>query len=697
MQTHFVFFDTETHIKGNLINGTQTLKLGWAKYWNQKTDETKWFYFQTPNSFWNWIEKLNIKDLIIFAHNADFDMKQVDAYKQLLIKRKYTHKSTYVKGMVYIFEVTKQITNKEGKNEKRKIRIWDSCNYLPYTLKAIGESIGIPKMKMPDFQDVDKQYLKEYCKNDVEVLAQFIKQLINFLKIHNLTRLKSTGSSIAMNAFRHKFYNEKTNPIYIHAHPQATRLERASFRGGITDLYQPPGQYKRHAYKLDINSMYPNACLHQMPVELIDYKQYKPNLKEKMLQNLDKYHCIAECEFKLSLKYSLILNKIPIKFDKNNQPKQYTKCIFVKGTQTAALNTPEIKYILEHGEILKVNKLAMYRKADIFTEYVKFFYQKKVEYKKTNPAFCEFSKLCLNKLYGKWGQKASDYNLISKTMPFDVNSKIIYTPHQDDIHLMHFGNKLYKITKTDDNAVDSFVAISSAIAAYSRIHLIELILKAGIKHVYYSDTDSLIVDETGYERLQNEIDQLEIGKLKIEEETNNFEIIKPKHYIFNGNLKVKGVKKNATILLDNDLELCVIQNSFERFNGMMRKGNFDTQITTMTVKNISKNYDKGKIRDGYLDRFTVKELQAGYHLITQKNQVSGGGETFFPSPITTPEGEIIFRKQQQNLETYIRELPKTNHQTEEDLFDKHAYHDKTLNNAENREIIHKYQLQYIKS
>ena len=180
MQKDFIFFDTETKIEGNVVEGSQTLKLGWAKYWNRPTDTIEDFYFETPDQFWDWVESLNIKNLIIYAHNSDFDVKQVDGYRQLLLKRKYTHKSTYIKGMVYIFEVYKKI-EKEDKIITKKIKIWDSANYLPFSLQKIGESIGHPKMETPDFETVEKEPLSIYCKNDVEVLFQFIKSLISFL------------------------------------------------------------------------------------------------------------------------------------------------------------------------------------------------------------------------------------------------------------------------------------------------------------------------------------------------------------------------------------------------------------------------------------------------------------------------------------------------------------------------------------
>jgi hypothetical protein len=491
---------------------------------------------------------------------------------------------------VYIFEVKKRINGKW-----HKIRIWDTFNYVPSSLEKIGASIGYPKMKTPDFADCEDRELSIYCKNDVDVIHHFIEKLIEFLKKHNLTRLKSTGSAIAFNAFRHRFYDMENNPIHIHANPKAIKLERDSYKGGITECYQI-GQYKKHSYKVDINSMYPAMMKNKMPVKLLYYNEGKTGLKEEMIQAMKEgYHVIADCTIWLPEEYSFILSKLPTK-DK--------KCGFIQGIQQVSLTTPEIDFVLKHGKIDWVSRLSVYKTAKIFDEYVDFFYAKKSEYKKDNPVFCEFSKLCLNKLYGKFGQRGSDYKLLYKNMPCDVKSYEQREAGKPAIHFMHFGNKVYQVKRNDENSMDSFVAISSIITGYARVYLSELILKADKKHVFYNDTDSLILDEEGLLNLKEYLNDDEIGKFKIEKVAERFEIIKPKHYVFGDEIKCKGVKKSSIILHEDDKEMTVLQQQFERFNSSFRNNSIDYERVKWTVKVISKTYDKGRIdEDGKVHPF----------------------------------------------------------------------------------------------
>jgi len=81
-------------------------------------------------------------------------------------------------------------------------------------------------------------------------------------------------------------------------------------------------------------------------------------------------------------------------------------------------------------------------------------------------------------------------------------------------------------------ASNSFVAIASFVTAYARCYLWELIEKAGEENVLYMDTDSLFVTKKGYENLKDYLDNKELGKLKLEDVTEDLTIWGAKLYKF---------------------------------------------------------------------------------------------------------------------------------------------------------------------
>ena len=592
IQDNFIFFDTETHIETDKDgNEKQTLKLGWAIHELNGKTENK--YFETHDEFWNYLfSKIDYKHrkLIVFAHNMEFDFKIVNGYTHMLKKRKWNIKNFYIEGTTFILKMRKGVD---------EIIFLDSMNYVPTSLKKIGEAIGKYKGEV-NFNTCTKEELKTYCLNDAEILHDFIMLLINFLKENNLTKLKYTSASLAFNSFRHRFYDYENYPIWIHGHHNAIALERRSYKGGITDCLKV-GEFKDiRLFKVDINSMYPFIMsTYDMPTKLVRYEKSKPSM-EILEQYIKTHHVIIDAEITLPKEYAYILTKQNI--------EGTDKCIFMHGTFNASIATPEIEFVLKHGKIEKINEIACYEKHNIFKDHVNFFYGMRKSFK-DNPVMGMFTKLCLNCLYGKLASKNVDYEILDNEC-IENDIKIVNVIDNDGPYrLMHMGNKVIKLRKDDSNARDVFVAIPSVITSYSRMYLIELLLKAGRENVYYCDTDSLIVNEKGLNNLKEDISPDILGKLKNEGSSDHTIILKPKYYTFGDEIKCKGVKKTNYILTEDQETMSIAQKQFIRFKTGVRSGRYNDQYVEWVVKNISKKYDKGLIRDGgVIEPYHVSDL-----------------------------------------------------------------------------------------
>jgi hypothetical protein len=587
MQKFFIFVDTETFYSSKTKeNSIQKLKLGWCLFWNRPLNIKEYKYFEKIEEFWDFVEeKINIcGEIIIYAHNTDFDMKVLDGYNELLIKRNWECVSPYITNQVYVLDVEK---------DKMKLHIWDTFNYFQTSLKNIGKMLNFPKMEI-DFDTCSKEELSIYCKNDVEILFQLIKNLIDFLEKYDLSKLKPTKASLSFNCFKHKFYNKKDKPIYIHNTKFAIKLERNSYKGGICDCFKV-GKFKDKLYHLDCNSMYPYVMKNfKLPTKLIYYHfSYTENLYEKMINALkNEKLVIIGCNIYLPEKYAYILNKV--KFNDTQ-----VKSIFLSGNYNIVLTTPEINFVLKYGKINKVYEIAIYDSDYIFNDFVDFFYNMRIKFKEeNNDIYQQFCKYIMNSLYGKLGQRKIKYK-IEKTRDNKIEiSNSIETINSDipkRTKIMQLGNKLFTIESNEENAFDSFVAIASHVTSYGRMILINLILKAERNNTYYVDTDCLIVNNKGYENLKEEIDNKQLGKLKIENESVDSEFLKPKMYKFNDKNKCKGIKRNAIILNENEKEITFKQEQFEKFKTALNKKHLHEQHFKFIEKTVNKIYDKGKL------------------------------------------------------------------------------------------------------
>ena len=623
MQDRFIFFDTETKITktGKIYDPSydyekdyeeQELKVGWATYYNHKTKIEIHKLFDNANGFWDFVESKIEKRLYLYAHNMDFDFKQVNGFEQLIKDRGWELKSYYIEGKSFIIRM---------KKDKKNLIILDTMNYSPTSLKDIGESIGLDKMEI-DFKKCTDKELSTYCFNDVQIIKIYLQNLIRFLEDDDLSMLKNTSSSLAFNVFRHKFYDEN-EPIYIHADDKVIDLERKSFKGGITDCMKV-GRYNeknvkgKKLYKLDFASMYPAEMKqHKYP---FNKRPYIGSVDVKGMKELLKtYHVIAQIDFYLPKDKAYILTKGKIGKSK--------KCCFAWGDMIETLCTPEIEYVIKNGVIKSIRGVCVYDKKDIFSEYVDFFYGKRLYYReKKNKCFENLCKLFLNGLFGKFSQKQMNFEVLKKDMDdFDfinlsykkLKQKVIKKGDIidntiDKVTLIQIGKKLVRCTKTDENSFDSFVAISSMVTSYGRMKLIQMIEQAGRENVYYLDTDCLIVNEAGYIALEEHIDlsgKKTLGKLELEGTSTDSIFYRPKYYIFGEEQKCKGVKKTHKVLYEDDEKYIISQSQFEKFKTSFRHGNKDKQLVTEIIKTMNKTYDKGHIMDdGSIEPYNAKEI-----------------------------------------------------------------------------------------
>lgn len=572
---HIICLDTEAYeVQIDEETKLQKLKLGWAVYYRRDTKKEVWKYFERPEEFFAWLESL-LKAKVkyyVFAHNFDYDAQILGLYDWLSKNPKVEVRKFIVDSNVFIIKATYYLDYPTNKR-KAYLEFLSTTNYTFYSLKKIGEMLGYPKLDV-DPLTAPKEKVKIYCKRDVEILLKFVLYLIHFIEMHDLGNFQETIAKQSFNTFRHRFMKHE---IYIHADPVATALERLSYRGGRNEAFYI-GEYHdpNGIYYLDVNSMYPYVMKNfEYPVKLIGIVR-KPTLEQ----------------LKMLMKDYLVIADVLVRVDKPVVGVRKEKLIFPVGQFRVVLTSPELELVKRHGEIVKVYKIAVYEKAPIFKEYVDYFYNLRVKYKQEgNVIMDKFAKIFMNSLYGKFGQKNENLVLVGKT---DVDENVIYRYYDAKEKKWKYyaviDHKIY-VKQGYVEAYNSFVAIASFVTAYARCVLWDYIEKAGLENVLYCDTDSLFVTSEGYKRLQPFISDTELGKLKIEKVSDRIRINGAKDYEFAGEVKLKGVKKDAKKVDENTYE----QIQFVRTRGNLLKHRIKGVVLKVVRKRLNRQYDKGEV------------------------------------------------------------------------------------------------------
>jgi hypothetical protein len=567
--------DTEASIQ-ELSGGkqSQTFRLGYAIHCMLK--DGKWFStgyeLWTIADFWDLLDRVSYikKRLYVFAHNMayDYTILKLDSY---ISSRK--------------LEITMRVIDSIFMIKADNILFLSSTNFYQQSLAKLGEIFTMKKMEKPDFMKCQDSELMPYCQRDTEVLAHIIKEHIRFFKENDLGCFKPTIAGQAFTAFKHRFMHKQ---LLVHNYTDILNMEKESYRGGRCEVFKM-GKHS-DIYCLDINSMYPFVMKNRLYPAILRYSKPVTDCSvNSMIEGINEG--------------SFLLAKCDIRLTKPVIACKREKLMFPIGNITQTITSPEIDYIVKHpecGEIIKTHSVVSYSKENIFSDYVDYFYG--LRKSTNNSAYETMCKLMLNSLYGKFGQKEStDLEELTDVQEIKKYTDIMDWEHTNEIFTglgmkyVRLGNNIYRISKIDGEfSRDSIPIIASSVTSYARILLYELMEKAGLDNLLYCDTDSLFVNESGFENLHHEISPTELGKLKLVQ-SGNVDIRGAKDYTFNNEIKLKGVKKDAVKLPDGTYKQFQFQTKHIRY----RKGTPDGVVMLEPIiKKFTRNYDKGIVREG---------------------------------------------------------------------------------------------------
>ncbi len=580
---HMILFDTETTQTetddGSVVH---TLKLGWACYFRpacgRRGEVLEWQFFTDAATFWVWAfaHAQPKQRLWVIAHNVSFDFTIVSGWT-FLRREGYKIKFFYSNGLTTIISV---------KESRRSLVLVDSLNWFPESLEQLGERVGIPKLKI-DFDTADDSFLSTYCHRDVEILLATMKRFIGFLRGNRVSRLCYTIGSTAMAAYLQGCYDQE---IYIHNNKEAIDLERQSYRGGRTECFYI-GDLNYGPYTLlDFNSLYPyNMQLHSFPFKY-DRCGYDISPDDLGTLLVDR-----------SVVATVVLE--------TNEPAfgiKRKRLIFPVGRFTATLCTPELKYALERNMILSVSHFVAYYQAQLFRRYVNKFYALRREFKSAGvDMYDHFCKILLNCLYGKFGQKAETWTKIGEAPNEpDRVEDIFDTAGGPRRKLRYLLGEVFELVSTGE-AFNSFPAIASHVTAFGRMQLWNAMKIAGEGNYFYCDTDSLLVNNIGLDRLEAQIDPDVLGKLKVEYETQRMTIYGAKDYVTDTKSVSKGIRKDA-----ERLEVGVYrQDRWASLQGLLRSNDVSTYTVQKVTKTLKREYLKGTVlSDGSVVPLILHEL-----------------------------------------------------------------------------------------
>lgn len=392
-------------------------------------------------------------------------------------------------------------------NKKRPIIFQDSCALLAMGLEKACKEFGVVHQKLTEtvkhseitldnyhtFPQLDS-YLKHDCLGLLEVMDTFID--VAFEASNRKVNLTSclTSATFAKKSFNANHYDPRNYPIF-QPDDKDDEFIRNSYFGGRNECFVKVGSVVSDVHYLDFTSLYPSACVNDLPYNMATYVNDVKVIKQK------NFYGFIRCMVR-----STDFKRKPIHGLKSNH-----KLIFpyFENWTEITLFSEEIKLGLrENMYEYKYIDAVMYSKAPILKSAMKEAFARKANAKKQGKDGLALTyKIIANSTYGFWALNTKNREQIM----IGEHNKIDVLKYVNDDSLLNISQtENYTTLKVcaDISVRDTSIGIAAAITSWSRMRLWKLMdaIESKGHQVYYCDTDSVMTscDITDYDDLMAE-------------------------------------------------------------------------------------------------------------------------------------------------------------------------------------------------
>ena len=520
----------------------------------------------------NWLySKSNGKHLYIYALNGG----KFDHYLLIDEISRYTNNVLFEKCMINnkIYNITINYNIYEDINKTKKFHLRDLLSITgPSSLNKLCKNLGVKKdlskniefdikkfrqkfnkklLSVKDRRDIDK-----YLMGDIVSLFIITKKIgLTFYSELDIDINKElTVGNIAYKIFKSFL---KTD-IYFQRERSVVGLQREALYGGRTYCIRT---YGKNIIEIDVNSLYPYSMKENYyptgrytfigisneiydpfigekcnKIETMNEFQKRIKREIRVLNNNKNLYILSCCLEISGEKFEkLKISPIPIATISDEERiliERNRNIIFNKNytykpqriINNAAFTNIDLKYLLSIGYRITHYNYCFYwdKKEKIFEKYIDVMYKKRLEAKKNNNEVLDMIyKLLMNSLYGKMCQRPiSEETSIVRNDLLKEHEKNVEIRSILSTDFIKRGN--YSICRSIRiGNVTKPTYLGCFILSYARQLMNKAIDTVGgfnNPRFYYSDTDSLFIDEDDFELIKKSglLCDKTIGKFKLE-------------------------------------------------------------------------------------------------------------------------------------------------------------------------------------
>lgn len=397
-------------------------------------------------------------------------------------------------------------------NGEKSFEFYDLQNWMSGTLPELASWVGRDSRMDNRFAPGNERSRFD-AADTLETLAQCYDK---YQEWSLSAGLEGFGKTISGQAFAAFTRTPAARQIIRAKEERIISKERAAFYGGFCFAHKE-GSFNSHPYYLlDANGLYSSIERDEnLPCRFVSSK-IRPSVGA--VSKLD------------TIGGGIVLARVKPQAGYLPRWNDHRLC-WTNEEMEVWLAWPEFKYHEMHGGIIRVKEILAYTTAPIFRDIITPWIAAAETAKREGRKYDKrLYKMLGNSLYGKFGQR--------------LGESVIYPMEKDEPDgvefMLHYGtDKVSRIEKwcgskmvsTDKTVADNhFPAIPAFVTSYARVKLFNWCQLINWDNVYYNDTDSIIVNSAGYDRISGELDDYQTGKLRVDEQSIHLWIGGSKHY-----------------------------------------------------------------------------------------------------------------------------------------------------------------------
>jgi hypothetical protein len=516
----FIYLDTEAYEHDDGRSKVQTFRLAVAaidRRYHHKDGwrDREWGTFRSTDDLLDWIDAACHAKArtILVCHNLAYDLRISDGIAGLTVRG---WKLTGIR----LESAQAWASWKRG---TRTLVMVDSLSWVNVSLARVGEMLGLAKLDLPAWDDTDDAWVQR-CTRDVEILAAMYRRLIDWVRAEDLGNWKATGAGQSWAAFRHRFMSHR---VLVHEDADARLAEREAGWTGRCEAWRWGRQLGGPFTEWDYSAAYARIGAEcKVPTRLLG------EVSGGTLFRLDQ-----------GTGHNAVLCRVDVSTDVPTVPCRIGKRIaWPVGTFQTTLWDTEIALAREHGATVTPTRGWVYERTPALAEFctwcLSILDAPEGEF---DPIVRAAVKHWSRALIGRFGSRYSKWIEYGRVPWDDITLGYACDPDTDEVYqLMQLGGQLLRHTAEEDSA-SAVPSVMTWVMAECRARLWRSAVVAGLDHVRYLDTDSLIVDRHGNEALG----LTALPGFRVKSRWQNVEILGPRQLILQGELRASGVPRDA--------------------------------------------------------------------------------------------------------------------------------------------------------